>query len=111
MTTSPYPCPHAIKCTDGVVVHPDCSLTGRGCVCSEWENGYRSITVSMRHQSCPGFILHDNVNARVQCKICGQFTDDFTTCDSCRDSCCAKHLGIHNECPMCGQEHTRKENF
>lgn len=46
-----------------------------------------------------------------KCEICGKETDNYSTCDSCELIYCIEHLGDHNECPVCGGEHTFKENF
>jgi predicted RNA-binding Zn-ribbon protein involved in translation (DUF1610 family) len=46
-----------------------------------------------------------------QCEICEEKTEDYSTCDSCEAIYCVKHIGSFNECPICGEEHTKKENF
>jgi hypothetical protein len=46
-----------------------------------------------------------------KCEICGKETDNYSTCDSCELIYCIEHLGDHNECPVCGGEHTFEENF
>lgn len=47
------------------------------------------------------------------CEIesCGQYTVEYTTCDSCETIYCAEHLGDSNECPICHKEHTIEDNF
>jgi len=45
------------------------------------------------------------------CEICGELTENYSTCDSCEAIYCIEHLGEFNECPICEHEHTIKENF
>lgn len=48
------------------------------------------------------------------CPVCNEEIKDneiLTTCDSCGLEMHGEHLGDFNECPMCGKEHTFKENF
>jgi len=46
-----------------------------------------------------------------KCEICGKETENYCICDSCGSAYCVGHIGDFNECPLCGLEHTFKENF
>jgi predicted RNA-binding Zn-ribbon protein involved in translation (DUF1610 family) len=48
------------------------------------------------------------------CLVCNKKikeNDNTTICDSCGVEIHSNHLGQFNECPICGKEHTFKENF